>query len=114
MTKDALTVFAGNLQRFIAAKGYSSVEKFAYEMGFSKGGLGKILQGKRMPRLDTVVRLAQALEVTLDDLYPVGGDLKADVAVTKRLNLEKIKTARDLLSEALGAEMADPVKKKKR
>jgi transcriptional regulator with XRE-family HTH domain len=114
MAKDAQTVLAANLQRFIAAKGYSSVEKFAYEMGFSKGGLGKILQGKRMPRLDTVVKLAQALEVTLDDLYPVGGDAKADVTLTRRLKLEKVKTARDLLSEVLEVEASGETKKKKR
>lgn len=114
MAKDAQTTLAENLQRLIAARGYPSVEKFSYELGFSKGGLGKILQGKRIPRFDTVVRLAKALEVTLNDLYPMGSDAKNEVTLAKRLKLEKIRTAHSLLSDVLRDEAPEASKKKKR
>ena len=76
MAKDIEAVPVLNLQRFIAAKGYSFIEKLAYEHGFNKGGLGKILQGKRIPRFDTVVKLAKTLGVTQQNLHPLGDESK--------------------------------------
>ena len=60
-----------NLQKLIGKSGYSSVEKFAYENGIDKSALSKILRGERLPRIDTAIRIAEALEVTLNDLYPM-------------------------------------------
>ena len=101
MKNEELGPLIRNLRRFISAKGYSSVEKFAYENRLSKGGIGKILQGKRIPRFDTVVNLAKALDVTLNDLYPLGTAKLNEYVVSKRLKLEKVKAAHNLLSDVL-------------
>jgi len=60
-----------NLRKFIKKRGYRSVELFAYENAIDKSALSKILRGDRLPRVDTLVRIAEALEITLNDLYPM-------------------------------------------
>lgn len=47
------------------------MELFAYENAIDKSALSKILRGDRLPRIDTLIRIAEALEVTLNDLYPM-------------------------------------------
>lgn len=59
------------LKQLIIARGYTSYEKFAHEYGLEKSALGKILRGERLPRIDTLIRIAQALEVSLDEIYPM-------------------------------------------
>jgi predicted transcriptional regulator len=60
-----------NLRKFIKKRGYRSAELFAYENAIDKSSLSKMLRGDRLPRLDTMIRIAEALEVTLNDLYPM-------------------------------------------
>jgi transcriptional regulator with XRE-family HTH domain len=59
------------LRALLKAQGYPSVERFAYENGFSKSWLGKVMAGQVEPGFYKVVRIAKALEVTLEDLYPM-------------------------------------------
>lgn len=47
------------------------MERFAYENSFDKSALSKILRGARLPQVNTLVFIAEALEVTLQDLYPM-------------------------------------------
>lgn len=60
-----------NLRKIIKKRGYRSVELFAYENAIDKSALSKILRGDRLPRVDTFIRIAEALEVTLNELYPL-------------------------------------------
>jgi transcriptional regulator with XRE-family HTH domain len=60
-----------NLRKCIQKRGYQSVELFAYENSIDKSALSKILRGERLPKADTLVRIALALEITLNELYPL-------------------------------------------
>jgi transcriptional regulator with XRE-family HTH domain len=62
--------FTKNLRAAIKRE-YRSVERFAYENGYSKSWLGKVLAGEVEPGFYKVVRLAKTLELSLDDLYPM-------------------------------------------
>ncbi len=66
---DAVRIVAERIAGFIAQRGYPSVERFAYENGLDKSSLSKILKSRRRPRFDTLIRIAEALDVTLNDLY---------------------------------------------
>jgi transcriptional regulator with XRE-family HTH domain len=62
--------FQGNrLIYFIQAQGYKSIEIFASQHGFEKSALSKIIRGQRIPRVDTLIKLAHALNLTLNDFY---------------------------------------------
>ena len=58
--------FAGNLSRFREAAGSPRRTSFAAEIHGTQ--VSFIECGHRMPRLDTLVKLASALGVTVDDL----------------------------------------------
>lgn len=60
-----------NIRKIIRKRGYPSVERFAYENAIDKSALSKILRGTRLPQVNTLVFIAEALEVTLQDLYPM-------------------------------------------
>ena len=72
---DFIQVVADRISRLIRQRGYPSVERFAYENGLDKSSLSKILKGKRMPRFDTMIRIAEALDATLNDFYLPEGAL---------------------------------------
>jgi transcriptional regulator with XRE-family HTH domain len=72
---DFIQVVADRISRLILQRGYPSVERFAYENGLDKSSLSKILKGKRRPRFDTMIRIAEALDVTLNDFYLPEGAL---------------------------------------
>jgi len=48
---------------------YGSLDRFYLETDFSKGHLSQILRGKRSPSLATMVKLARALGVSIDDFF---------------------------------------------
>lgn len=45
-----------------------SQEELAHRAGLSRTGMGFIETGKRWPRLDTLMKVAQGLNVTVDEL----------------------------------------------
>jgi transcriptional regulator with XRE-family HTH domain len=45
-----------------------SQEELAHRAGLSRTGMGFVETGKRWPRLDTLMKVAQALNVTVDEL----------------------------------------------
>jgi hypothetical protein len=57
------------VQALIDLRGYPTIEQFAHQNGFEKSALSKMIRGLRVPRLDTLVKLAHALGATVDDLY---------------------------------------------
>ncbi|MGI0134096.1 MAG: helix-turn-helix domain-containing protein [Candidatus Micrarchaeaceae archaeon] len=52
----------GLIQRFL------SQEELAHRAGLSRTGMGFVETGKRWPRLDTLMKVAQGLNVTVDEL----------------------------------------------
>ena len=61
--------FRKRLEELVLQK-YGSLDRFYLETGFSKGHLSQILRGERSPSVSTVVRLAEALQVEVADLFP--------------------------------------------
>jgi transcriptional regulator with XRE-family HTH domain len=53
----------------IEAGGYRTVEEFAYATGLSKSTLSDILSGKKGPTVQTLIRIASALKITLSTLF---------------------------------------------
>jgi transcriptional regulator with XRE-family HTH domain len=45
-----------------------SQEELAHRAGLSRTGMGFVETGKRWPRLDTLMKVAQGLSVTVDEL----------------------------------------------
>ena len=45
-----------------------SLEKLAYESGVSKGNLSDIENGKKNPRLSTLILIAEGLEISVSSL----------------------------------------------
>ncbi len=46
-----------------------TMEKLAYESGISKGGLSEIERGMKEPRLSTLIKICEALDITLKDFF---------------------------------------------
>ncbi len=55
--------------RQLVLERYGSLDRFYLETSFSKGHLSQILRGQRSPSLTTIVKLAEALEVDVADLF---------------------------------------------
>ena len=45
------------------------MEKLAYGSGISKGGLSEIERGMKEPRISTLIKVAECLDVSLRDLF---------------------------------------------
>ena len=58
-------------KRIIALrKGHNlTMEKLAYESGISKGGLSEIERGMKEPRLSTLVKVCETLDISMKDFF---------------------------------------------
>lgn len=65
---DTAALFRERLKQLILER-YRSLDRFYLETDFSKGHLSEILRGVSSPSVATLVRLAQALEVEVKDLF---------------------------------------------
>ena len=67
---DRLTIeaIAANLQRLLAAKGWSQVD-LARRSGGAEMTVSRIVRGQNMPGAGILGRMAAALGVSVDDLY---------------------------------------------
>ena len=76
-----------NLRRFILEGGYPSVERFAHENAIDKTTLSRILNGKREPRLSTLIKIAECLNLTLNDFYltPEAGAASRDSGADRQV-----------------------------
>lgn len=59
--------FATNMQRLRRLRGQSQ-DAFALHAGIHRTEVTKLESGKRQPKLDTIVKVAQALDVPLGEL----------------------------------------------
>lgn len=46
-----------------------TMEKLAYESGISKGGLSELERGMKEPRISTLVKIVENLEVSLSEFF---------------------------------------------
>jgi len=71
--------FAKNLRKFRKQKGYSQ-ERLAQELYYGYTAIANYESGRNEPSIDDLVRLAEILDVTLDELVGV-----RDTAAEKKL-----------------------------
>ena len=64
----AAALFRRRVRKLILAK-YRSMDRFYLETDFSKGHLSEILRGKGSPSVNTLIKLASALDVELCDFF---------------------------------------------
>jgi|GEM_PF-2136455 len=57
----------------IRLRGYKTVELFAHENGVDKSVLNRLIRGKREVRLSTFLKILDALDLGIAELYPQGG-----------------------------------------
>ena len=62
-----LSFLASRIKQLRIAKKISQ-EKLAAQAGLSRNGMGLIEQGKRWPRLATLLRISEALGTTVEDV----------------------------------------------
>lgn len=62
-----LRALANRIKELRDQKGISQ-EELAHRAGLSRTGMGFLETGKRWPRLDTLIKVADGLNITLDEL----------------------------------------------
>lgn len=62
-----LRALANRIKELRDGKGISQ-EELAHRAGLSRTGMGFLETGKRWPRLDTLIKVADGLNITLDEL----------------------------------------------
>jgi transcriptional regulator with XRE-family HTH domain len=65
---DAAALFRRRVRKLILSK-YPSLDRFYLETDFSKGHLSEILRGKSSPSVDTLIKLAKALDAEVCDFF---------------------------------------------
>lgn len=63
-------VLGKNLKRLIQRE-YPSLESFALQNQVDYSVLNRLVNGLRTPSVETLIKIAAALEVSLNDLYPM-------------------------------------------
>jgi transcriptional regulator with XRE-family HTH domain len=94
---DVPAQFRRRVEKLILAK-YRSLDRFYLETGFSKGHASEILRGKGRPSLNTIVKLAKALEVDVCELF-VFPDRSERDALLEQLLKTKTDRIRRILEE---------------
>lgn len=77
-------LFRRRVRKLILAK-YRSLDRFYLETGFSKGHLSEILRGQGSPSVNTLVKLADALEAQVCDffIHPEVGERDRAIALLR-------------------------------
>ena len=95
---DVAVRFRRRLRKLILAK-YRSLDRFYLETDFSKGHLSEILRGKGSPSLNTLIKLARALNIDVGDffVFPERGERDQAVELLRRASIETVRQVlRDL------------------
>ena len=91
--------FAKNVKKFRKEKGYSQ-EKLAKALHYGYTAIANYESGRNEPSLDTLLLLADALDVSVDEL--LGHELKSEekqlLSSFKKLNSEKKKIILDMIN----------------
>lgn len=62
----------------IRQRGYKTIELFAHENGVDKSVLNRLIRGKREVRLSTFIKILDALDLHIAELYPQSGSAARD------------------------------------
>ena len=65
----SLNIQVGNRITQLRQERGLTLEKLAYGSGISKGGLSEIERGLKEPRLSTLVKLCETLDISLKDFF---------------------------------------------
>src|SRR5277367_4435869 len=97
---DEEALFRRRLRQLVLEK-YGSLDQFYLETDFSKGHLSEILRGKGSPSVDTLVKLAKALDVEIGDffVFPEKSDRDRIIELLRSASPEKIRRALEQLSK---------------
>ncbi len=72
---DPLFIIIQNIKLLIKEKDYVSVEKFCLENSIPKSTLSELLNRKKQnPKLSTLVKIANSLEIDVIELFKKRGD----------------------------------------
>ncbi|WP_458407704.1 helix-turn-helix domain-containing protein [Anaerotignum sp.] len=93
-----MSEFAKNLRKFRKQKGYSQ-EKLAKALNYGYTAIANYESGRNEPSLDDLIRLAEALDVTLDELIGMEFTTKEKELISffKKLNVENKNRILDLI-----------------
>jgi transcriptional regulator with XRE-family HTH domain len=105
---DIVDIIRENLRQRIL-EGYPSFEKFAYENAIDKTTLSRILNGKREPKISTLHKIVKSLNLTLNDLYLNGNNVREKTPVYSPKPVKKRKIVL-MLAEADFAALQDKSK----
>lgn len=67
MNQDVLKLFGEHLRKIRTKKGFTQVE-LAYKGNFDRNYIGMLERGERNPSLRNIIRLAEALDISLIEL----------------------------------------------
>ena len=89
---DVAVRFRRRLRKLILAK-YRSLDRFYLETDFSKGHLSEILRGKGSPSLNTLIKLARALNMEVCDffVFPERGERDQAVELLRTASIENVR-----------------------
>ena len=66
---DSIRIFTLAFRRFLIKEKYKTIEQFCYCNDISKGTISEILSNKKLPRIDTLKRITDRLDVQLSDFF---------------------------------------------
>lgn len=64
-----LNIKIANRIIYLREKHRLTMEKLAYESGISKGGLSEIERGMKEPRLSTLLKICETLNISIKDFF---------------------------------------------
>jgi len=58
-----------NIRKEISLAGYRTIELFSHEHGIDKSTLSRVLNAQREPRVSTLIKICQALDIPVSRLF---------------------------------------------
>jgi transcriptional regulator with XRE-family HTH domain len=97
---DVATLFRRRVRKLILAR-YRSLDRFYLETDFSKGHLSEILRGKGSPSVNTLIKLADALDVEVIDffIFPEANERARAIELIRSASPETVKRVVQELSK---------------
>jgi transcriptional regulator with XRE-family HTH domain len=97
--RDTAAIFRSRLKQLILER-YPSLDPFSLESALSKGHVSEILRGVSSPSVATLIKLAAALDVEVNDffLFPEDSTRHRAIVLLEECSQETVEAALKLLS----------------